>query len=114
MCRFGAELIQYRILCQIQDSSRGGSKQGWVVGRLQKPQLFHPFKPTDIERIPARNLAPSVRAANRFASGIMSQARWDEESSYVGLPAGTELQLEHVPSSPEAGVERRRIVISKP
>lgn len=110
----GAELIQYMILSNIWTGSRGGSRLGFRHGVLEKPKISRPYKPSDIQKVLGTDASRSIKKSNRYFEAPMEKMKWDLDVAYLNLPEGTSFRLEHMPSSPETGAERRIVIIEKP
>lgn len=108
-----AELIQYSILQAIRETQRNsnalaGNAEGnnWFVDA----SLHRPILPPKKQKYESKDV--EALASNRFSNSDFQDKLW--EVLPLILPKGTRVGLEHLPSSPEKGVETFKIIIEKP
>lgn len=106
---FCGELIQYKILTDLDEMQKGG----WTVLQMSgtvSSEVKNPVKTSDLVKLSAEEMA-QILLNNRFSTGISENLRWEYSSLLV--PSGSKVSLQHLPSSEKTGADKRMITLEK-
>jgi hypothetical protein len=103
------EAVQYAMFKMIAETHRGG----WAVGSLRGANTAFVHETPDVafSDLPSSSVKEALKR-NRFASLPSEEFYW--QFGRFPMPPGTTVELLHIPSSPQTGVEKRSIRFVKP